>query len=238
VFPVVIGNQAPVPCAPDVVIEGVSQSSNSVTLDASCSTDPDGDTLTYIWTDESGTIISTDVTVTVSVPYGVHLFTLIVSDGIETATDTVSVTVQDTTPPVIAISGVTDGGRYAFGLVPTPSYTATDATSGVATSSEATTGGDGQGLGFFTYTVTATDNAGNEAQESVTYEVYAEPAGLESYVGSLGPAQINPEAANTLTLMIGTAQPNAIINQINAELNAGRITAEAAAQLIHILSSL
>jgi YVTN family beta-propeller protein len=83
----------------------------------------------------------------------------------------------DQTPPEITISGVADGATYALGLVPLAGYTATDATSGLASSSASLTGGDGLGLGTFVYTVTAEDNAGNTAEESVTYEVIATEEG-------------------------------------------------------------
>lgn len=91
----------------------------------------------------------------------------------------------DATPPVITINGVTNGATYSLGLVPVASYAVSDAMSGVATSSAALSGGDSFGLGAFTYTVTATDNAGNPASANVTYDVIATPEGLAALIGQL-----------------------------------------------------
>ncbi|MBM4137066.1 MAG: hypothetical protein FJ241_09605 [Nitrospira sp.] len=71
----------------------------SVTLDGSGSYDADGDPLQYTWTGIFGSV--TGINPTVSMSPGLHKITLTVSDGMETGTDTVNVTVSDTTPPVI-----------------------------------------------------------------------------------------------------------------------------------------
>jgi probable HAF family extracellular repeat protein len=71
------------------------------TLDASASTDPDGDFLTYEWS-ANGVVLGTDVVLTVSFPVGTHTVTLKVSDpGGLSSEDTVSVVVVDTTAPSI-----------------------------------------------------------------------------------------------------------------------------------------
>ncbi|MDA8154971.1 MAG: SMP-30/gluconolactonase/LRE family protein [Actinomycetota bacterium] len=89
----------------------------------------------------------------------------------------------DETPPVIAITGITNGATYDLGLnVPTASYTATDALSGVATSSASLTGGDGLGLGTFTYTVTASDKAGNATAQSAVYNIIATTDGTSALI--------------------------------------------------------
>lgn len=92
------------------------------------------------------------------------------------ATDTVYL---DTQPPVVTVQGVTNGGVYTLGAVPTASCSTTDpgapATgSGVATqASLSLTGGTANGVGQFTATCTgATDVAGNQGSvATATYTV-------------------------------------------------------------------
>jgi hypothetical protein len=92
----------------------------------------------------------------------------------------ISVTVSnidiDKTPPVVAVTGVSNGATYAPGSVPTAGCSTNDATSGVATQATvAVTGGNGDGTGSFTATCSgATDDAGNSATPvSITYTVAA-----------------------------------------------------------------
>jgi hypothetical protein len=65
-----------------------------VTLDASGSSDDDGDELTYTWESESGVDIPSIVSPTLILPVGEHVITLTVSDGAESATDSVTVVVE------------------------------------------------------------------------------------------------------------------------------------------------
>jgi len=68
---------------------------DTVTLDASGSSDADGDGLTYTWADSMGTIIPSAVTpAVVFTTAGVHVITLTVSDGRDTSTDEMTVTVE------------------------------------------------------------------------------------------------------------------------------------------------
>jgi hypothetical protein len=69
----------------------------------------------------------------------------------------------DQTPPVVAVTGVSNGASYTLGSVPTAACSTTDATSGVATAATvAVAGGNGDGKGSFTAACSgATDNAGN-----------------------------------------------------------------------------
>jgi hypothetical protein len=75
----------------------------SFTLDGTLSIDPDGDTLTYSWKDAGGNVVGTEATVTLSQGLGTYVFSLTVTDpsGLP-AEDTVSITIRDTTPPVLA----------------------------------------------------------------------------------------------------------------------------------------
>jgi hypothetical protein len=93
-------NQPPVSNAgTDQTVEATSPAGASVTLDATGSSDPDGDALTYEWTGPFGT--ASGVSPIVTVPLGAHDITLTVNDGQASSQDTVRVTVRDTTPPVV-----------------------------------------------------------------------------------------------------------------------------------------
>jgi len=75
----------------------------TVTLDGSCSSDPDGDTLTYSWTGPFGT--ATGPMPTVNLSKGTHNIALKVDDGHGgMSTDTVVVKVIDESPPTINLA--------------------------------------------------------------------------------------------------------------------------------------
>jgi hypothetical protein len=96
-------NAVPIAVAgPDQTVE--CERNGEVRLDGSASSDPDGDLLTYTWS-ESGTVIATGATATVVLAPGVHTITLTVDDGQGgTATDEVVITVKDTKAPVVHLS--------------------------------------------------------------------------------------------------------------------------------------
>jgi hypothetical protein len=82
---------------------------SSVTLDGSGSTDPDGDTLTYSWTQTAGPVVTLSDASAVSpvftAPRGqasatTLTFTLSVSDGVVSTTDTIDVVIAPNNPPV------------------------------------------------------------------------------------------------------------------------------------------
>jgi len=74
----------------------------SVALDGTKSTDPDGDTLTYEWS-EGANVLSTAATFNVALSLGVHVITLKVTDPCgATSQATVTVRVVDTTAPTVA----------------------------------------------------------------------------------------------------------------------------------------
>jgi hypothetical protein len=94
-------NQPPVADAgPDQSVPADAGCFATVTLDGSASIDVDGDPLTYVWNGPFGTV--TGAVVAVGLGPGTHVITLSVRDGRGgISSDTVVVTVTDTTPPVI-----------------------------------------------------------------------------------------------------------------------------------------
>ncbi len=89
----------------DQTAECVGPQGADVTLDGSGSSDPDGDPLTFSWTDAGGAVLATEAAPTVTLPLGVHTLTLTVDDGNGgTDADDVTITVEDTTEPTITVA--------------------------------------------------------------------------------------------------------------------------------------
>ncbi len=88
----------PIPNAgPDQQLDQSSDGGAAVTLDGTGSSDPDGDPLSYSWSGPFDQV--SGPTPTVNMPVGTHTVTLTVSDGIQSTTDTMQVTVY---PPITA----------------------------------------------------------------------------------------------------------------------------------------
>jgi predicted extracellular nuclease len=93
----------------------------------------------------------------------------------KTTSGSFSVTVVDTTAPVVLVLGVSNGATYILGAVPTATCSTADSASGVALPATLSlTGGTANGVGHFTATCSgAVDNAGNAASPvSVSYDVH------------------------------------------------------------------
>jgi hypothetical protein len=91
-----------------------------------------------------------------------------------TASKSVSYTVVDATPPNITLTTPANGAVYALGEQLTADYSCTDDESGVASCVGSVANGaavDTGSLGEKTFTVEASDNAGNTASETVSYTV-------------------------------------------------------------------
>jgi len=97
-------------------VDQTSAAGAAVTLDGSGSHDDDGDRLTYLWTGDFDT--ATGVSLTVTLPPGQHVVTLTVSDGIDSDSDTTTITVY---PRIAAAGSEIAGveGSTASGIVAT-----------------------------------------------------------------------------------------------------------------------
>jgi hypothetical protein len=95
-------------------IDASSPSGVTVNLDGSASSDPDGDTLTYEWSD-NGIVFATTVTATRLLSIGTHNITLTVRDGRGgTSSTSQTVTVRDASSsvaPVLKSIDPNSGGR-------------------------------------------------------------------------------------------------------------------------------
>jgi uncharacterized protein len=92
----------------------------------------------------------------------------------KTAEGSFTVSIVDTTAPVVVLNGITNGATYTLGAVPAASCSATDSATGVAVQAVLSiTGGTANGVGHFTATCNgATDGAGNiAAPVSASYDV-------------------------------------------------------------------
>ena len=157
---------------PAQTVEATSAAGATVTLSGT-GTDPDaGDVLSFQWT-EGATELGTSAHLTVVLPLGVHSVVLTVADGRgESATATTSVTVQDTTRPVLTVPANTaveatsaTGAAFSF------SASATDAVDGSVAVSCTPASGATFPLGATTVNCTATDAHGNHGAASFTVTV-------------------------------------------------------------------
>jgi hypothetical protein len=178
-----IPNQLPVANAGiDRGIECSNISGTSVILDGSGSSDPDGNPLTYTWSWNNG--IAEGVSPMVSLPLGTTVVMLTVSDGKATATDAVTITVSDSTPPVTTATGGSEDW-YNANVIST--FSASDSCSGVKEVRYSVDGSETVVSGNYasatittegTHNVTyyAVDNAGNmESSKSMTVKIDKTP---------------------------------------------------------------
>jgi uncharacterized protein len=116
----------------------------------------------------------------------------------KTAQGSFTVSVVDTTAPVVLLNGVTNGATYTLGAVPAASCSATDSVTGVAVQPALSiNGGTANGVGHFTATCSgATDGAGN----------IAEPVSASYDVGYLFNGFFSPVSSNK-TFKLGSTVP-------------------------------
>lgn len=196
-------NNPPVANAgPDHTVSAGASCQATVTLNGAGSTDPNGDTLTYTWKEGTTTLATTTdpvKTTSVTLGLGTHTITLTVDDGKGgTASDTVVVTVQDTTPPALtAPAPITKEATGPLTPVTVPFPIFTDCSVVVVTSNAPAL----FPVGTTTVTFTATDAAGNKATTTTTVTVQdTTPPALTV------PGAITKEATAALTAVaLGTA---------------------------------
>jgi hypothetical protein len=139
--------------------------------------------------------------------------------------------VGDTTPPVVNVTGVTEGSSYILGTVPQAGCSTTDEGSGVAVeASLSLSGGNTLGVGTFTATCSgALDNAGNPGNTAtVNYNVAFQFTGFTGPVNN-PPVMNIAKAGQTIPLKwrITDANGNPITNLTTVGVTATSLSCEA-----------
>jgi probable HAF family extracellular repeat protein/uncharacterized repeat protein (TIGR03803 family)/YVTN family beta-propeller protein len=161
-------NRAPVAAAvatPNPA-EATGPDGATILLDATASTDPDGDALTYLW-QEGTTTLGDSATLSVVLSIGTHVVTLVVDDGHRhSASVDVIVVVQDATAPILTnVPGdnVAEATSADGTIVAYESPTATDVVDGAVAVTCAPASGSVFALGATAVTCSAMDAHGNAA---------------------------------------------------------------------------
>jgi hypothetical protein len=160
--PVTIDRAPTAAAGPAQVVEATSPAGATVTLTGTGTDSDPGDTLSYRWTDGTS-VLGTTPSITLTVPLGVHSFTLRVTDSFGALAEAVvRVTVEDTRGPVLTLPGdLTVEATSTAGAVATFSASAVDAVDGSVGVVCTPASGSTFPIGTTTVTCTATDAAGN-----------------------------------------------------------------------------
>ena len=208
----------------DQTVECTSSLGTSVTLDGTGSYDPDGDTLSYLWTGVFGTEIGP--TPNVTVPLGANSVTLSVDDGNgATDTDSVEVTVVDTTAPTV------DAGPNVTLEATSPDGAPFDVSTQVTASDTCGPVGLFESpvpasypLGSTVVTVTATDGSGNSASDAMTVTVVDTiPPDLEVTVTPtiLWPPNHNMVPIDWTYVVSDIADPSPLVELVHVQSDEG-----------------
>jgi endonuclease G len=239
---------------PYVGIEG-----SSVTLSAAGSSDPDGDALTYAWSFGDGAEGTGANPTHVYADNGTYQVTVVVTDpyGAEDSATT-TVTVMNVAPAVAAFAGgsLLQGETYAasgsFGDPGADEWTATVNYGDGGGAQPLALSGTGFSLshayasaGTFTVTVTVTDDDGAQGVRTATVTVRSPGQAVDGLAGDVNGLGLARGAANSLGAKLNAAsaslargqgatavnQLNAFINEVQAMVSSGRMTAADAAAL-------
>jgi HYR domain-containing protein/PKD domain-containing protein len=201
-------NSAPVANAGTDIIASCTWGGTSAILNGLGSSDPDGDVLTYTWSGPFGT--ASGSTPSVLFGLGSHSVTLTVNDGKVNATDTLVVSVVDTTPPSVSAGPsvtleATSPGGAAFSPSPVASDNCCDVNVLISPRPAL------YPLGGTTVLVAATDCAGNQASDSLMVRVVdTTPPAV------VAPADVTVEATGPLTAVtLGTATTTDVIGVVS-----------------------
>lgn len=225
----------------DQVVECASHEGTAVVLDGSASNDPDGDSLGFTWVDVGGNIVGTSAQSSVTLLPGFHGFALTVNDGHgATATASVFVIVQDTTPPVLTLSTteivqiiptatargmVVDLAGVASAMDrcdPSPSVTS-DAPALFP-------------LGATTVAFSATDAGGNTAQSQLTVRVNYNFVGYLSPIENDGSSVFSAGRAIPVKFQL-TAADGTIVSNAAAALQAFLIRPDGSLEVVPVSST-
>lgn len=188
-------NQAPVAGAP---ASYTTDCQTPVTLDGSASMDPDGDTLTYEWS-EGAMVLGTESSLTASFSLGVHNVILKVTDPCgESSQTSVQVMVVDTEAPIIesAPTALTiSAGANCTAAVPdiTSEVIGSDncTAANQLTVTQSPTAGTVLTSGQHDITVTVTDASGNQTATTVVLQIVDNTAPVIASVRS-SPEVLSP----------------------------------------------
>jgi sugar lactone lactonase YvrE len=198
-------------------IEASGPAGVTVNLNGSASTDPDGDPLSYQWTD-NGTVFATTSTTSRALSLGPHTIMLTVNDGQGNSnTTSQTVLVRDTTPPTITVP--TNAVSFIQGdpvVLPTPTASDTVDTS-VAVTSNAPASFP---LGTTVVTFTATDDAGNSATATVNVTINAAGGPSAPTVTSMSPTAGTQGQTLTVTINGANFAPGAQVSFSGGDITA------------------
>jgi len=201
--PFSVPNQPPVADAgSDQIVEANTyNAADNVVLNGSGSYDPDFDVLTYDWTWTGG--LANGVNPTVTIPLGTINITLTVSDGELTDTDTVDVTVVDTTPPTLVappdiIVVANTAGGYSGDIGMATASDVCDPDVGITNNAPTVFP-----LGDTTVTWNATDDSGNSSSVTQIVTVEAIQITIDIKPGSY-PNSINLKSKGVVPVAIIT----------------------------------